>query len=89
MAKLLAEEEVELDGEFVKMPPRTVYPRPVQSPHPPLWVGGVGPGNAERAARSGLGMLFFDNIGIGIGVGVAIGAAIGLAFDLAHARRRP
>jgi alkanesulfonate monooxygenase SsuD/methylene tetrahydromethanopterin reductase-like flavin-dependent oxidoreductase (luciferase family) len=59
VARLLAEEDVELDGEFVKMPPRTVYPRPVQQPHPPLWVGGVGPGNAERAAKRGLGMLFF------------------------------
>ena len=59
VAHLLAETNVELDGEFVKMPPRTVYPRPVQKPHPPLWVGGVGPGNAERAAKRGLGMLFF------------------------------
>ena len=61
VAHLLAEEDVELDGEFVKMPPRTVVPRPVQKPHPPLWVGGVGPGNAERAAKRGLGMLFFAN----------------------------
>jgi alkanesulfonate monooxygenase SsuD/methylene tetrahydromethanopterin reductase-like flavin-dependent oxidoreductase (luciferase family) len=59
VAHLLAEENVELNGDFVKMPKRTVYPRPVQLPHPPLWVGGVGPGNAERAAKSGLGMLFF------------------------------
>jgi alkanesulfonate monooxygenase SsuD/methylene tetrahydromethanopterin reductase-like flavin-dependent oxidoreductase (luciferase family) len=59
VARLLAEENVELDGQFVKMPPRTSLPRPVQKPHPPLWVGGVGPGNAERAAKRGLGMLFF------------------------------
>lgn len=59
VARLLAEENVVLDGEFVKMPARTVVPRPVQQPHPPLWVGGVGPGNAERAAKKGLGMLFF------------------------------
>jgi alkanesulfonate monooxygenase SsuD/methylene tetrahydromethanopterin reductase-like flavin-dependent oxidoreductase (luciferase family) len=59
VAHLLAEENVSLDGQFTKMPPRTVYPRPVQKPHPPLWVGGVGPGNAERAAKAGLGMLFF------------------------------
>ena len=59
VARLLAEEDVSLDGEFVKMPARTVVPRPVQNPHPPLWVGGVGPGNAERAAKRGLGMLFF------------------------------
>jgi len=59
VTRLLAEEQVELDGEFVKMPARTVVPRPVQKPHPPMWVGGVGPGNAERAAKKGLGMLFF------------------------------
>jgi alkanesulfonate monooxygenase SsuD/methylene tetrahydromethanopterin reductase-like flavin-dependent oxidoreductase (luciferase family) len=56
---LLAEETASFDGQFVTIPPRTLVPRPVQKPHPPLWVGGVGPGNAERAARKGLGMLFF------------------------------
>ena len=61
VARLLAETDVELDGKYIKMPARTVVPRPVQKPHPPLWVGGVGPGNAERAARRGLGMLFFAN----------------------------
>ena len=61
VARLLAHRDVELDGKFIKMPPRTVVPRPVQRPHPPLWVGGVGPGNAERAARRGLGMIFFAN----------------------------
>jgi alkanesulfonate monooxygenase SsuD/methylene tetrahydromethanopterin reductase-like flavin-dependent oxidoreductase (luciferase family) len=59
VVRLLAEEDVELDGRFVQMPRRTVVPRPVQKPHPPLWVGGVGPGNAERAGNRGLGMLFF------------------------------
>jgi alkanesulfonate monooxygenase SsuD/methylene tetrahydromethanopterin reductase-like flavin-dependent oxidoreductase (luciferase family) len=59
VARLLAEEDVVLDGKYVQMPARTTYPRPVQRPHPPLWVGGVGPGNAERAAKRGLGMLFF------------------------------
>ena len=59
VAHLLAGENVVFDGEFVKIPGRTVVPRAVQKPHPPLWVGGVGPGNAERAAKGGLGMLFF------------------------------
>ncbi len=59
LARLLAEEEVEYHGEFVSMPPRTVYPRPVQLPHQPLWTGGVSPGNAERAASLGFGFVFF------------------------------
>lgn len=59
VTRLLAEEDVTFDGKYIKMPKRTSLPRPVQTPHPPLWVGGVGPGNAERAAQRGLGMLFF------------------------------
>ena len=27
-----------VDGRFVTMPPRNVVPKPVQKPHPPLWV---------------------------------------------------
>ena len=27
-----------VDGEFVQIPPRNVVPKPVQEPHPPLWV---------------------------------------------------
>ena len=27
-----------VDGRFVSMPPRNVVPKPVQKPHPPLWV---------------------------------------------------
>ena len=26
------------DGEFLQMPPRNVVPKPLQKPHPPLWV---------------------------------------------------
>ena len=27
-----------VEGQFVSMPPRNVVPKPVQKPHPPLWV---------------------------------------------------
>ena len=27
-----------VDGTFVQMPPRNVVPKPMQKPHPPLWV---------------------------------------------------
>ncbi len=27
-----------VDGEYVQMPPRNVVPKPIQKPHPPLWV---------------------------------------------------
>jgi probable F420-dependent oxidoreductase len=41
------EDVVEFDGEFYRMPPARVEPRPVQRPHPPLLLGG----GAEPALR--------------------------------------
>lgn len=41
------------DGEFWSFPDLTVHPRPVQDPHPPLWVAGVADVAVDRAARLG------------------------------------
>jgi probable F420-dependent oxidoreductase len=41
------EDVVSYDGEFYRMPPARVDPKPVQRPHPPLLLGGT----AERALR--------------------------------------
>ncbi len=41
------------EGRFHRFPKLTVHPRPVQSPHPPLWVAGVVDAAVERAARLG------------------------------------
>jgi probable F420-dependent oxidoreductase len=41
------------EGRFWSFPELTVHPRPVQSPHPPLWVAGVADPAVERAARLG------------------------------------
>lgn len=46
-------EDVGYEGQFHSFPPLTVYPRPVQSPHPPLWVAGVADAAVDRAARLG------------------------------------
>ena len=59
LVKLLVDEKVSLDGEYVSMPERTVVPRCVQKPHPPLWMAGTSPSTTERAAAAGLGVLFF------------------------------
>src|SRR5205823_3378194 len=59
IVKLLTGEKVSLDGEYVSMPERTVVPRCVQEPHPPLWMAGTSPTTTERAAAAGLGVLFF------------------------------
>ena len=59
IVRLLTEEQVELNGDYASMPPRTVVPRCVQQPHPPLWMAGTSPSTCERAAANGLGVLFF------------------------------
>lgn len=41
------------EGRFWRFPALTVHPRPVQSPHPPLWVAGVIDAAVDRAARLG------------------------------------
>ncbi|MAG55396.1 MAG: F420-dependent oxidoreductase [Planctomycetes bacterium] len=48
-----SEEETAFDGRFWQFPELTVHPRPVQSPHPPIWVAGVVDAAVERAARLG------------------------------------
>jgi probable F420-dependent oxidoreductase len=46
-------ENTAFDGQFYRFPELTVYPRPVQRPHPPLWVAGVADAAVDRAARLG------------------------------------
>jgi len=47
------QETFEYQGEFFTVPPTRLTPRPLQSPHPPLWYGVSGPLMMERAARRG------------------------------------
>src|SRR5450755_4679837 len=46
-------------GEFVEMPCRNVVPKPVQKPHPPLWVACSNRETIRMAARHGIGALTF------------------------------
>jgi probable F420-dependent oxidoreductase len=41
------------EGRFHSFPELTVHPRPVQRPHPPVWVAGVADAAVDRAARLG------------------------------------
>jgi alkanesulfonate monooxygenase SsuD/methylene tetrahydromethanopterin reductase-like flavin-dependent oxidoreductase (luciferase family) len=47
------------EGRYFKIPPRNVIPKPLQKPHPPLWVASTGPETHEIAGRKGLGLLSF------------------------------
>jgi alkanesulfonate monooxygenase SsuD/methylene tetrahydromethanopterin reductase-like flavin-dependent oxidoreductase (luciferase family) len=48
------------DGRFFSMPARNVIPKPVQQPHPPLWMACTDPNTIEIAARNGIGALSFS-----------------------------
>ena len=45
---------------WLRMPPRNVVPKPVQKPHPPLWVACSRRETIQLAARSGIGALSFS-----------------------------
>jgi alkanesulfonate monooxygenase SsuD/methylene tetrahydromethanopterin reductase-like flavin-dependent oxidoreductase (luciferase family) len=48
------------ESEFFQMPPRNVVPKPLQRPHPPLWVACSRRETIHFAARNGIGALSFS-----------------------------
>jgi len=46
-------------GRFVDLPPRVVVPKPVQKPHPPMWMACTSPTSYRLAGEKGLGCLSF------------------------------
>ncbi|MCC6434779.1 MAG: LLM class flavin-dependent oxidoreductase [Acidimicrobiales bacterium] len=47
-------------GKYFEMPCRNVLPKPVQKPHPPMWMACTNRQTIETAARNGLGALAFS-----------------------------
>src|SRR5687767_4868103 len=48
-----------VEGQFVSMPPRNVVPKPVQQPHPPIWVACSRRDTIHLAGQKGIGALTF------------------------------
>jgi alkanesulfonate monooxygenase SsuD/methylene tetrahydromethanopterin reductase-like flavin-dependent oxidoreductase (luciferase family) len=48
-----------VEGRYVTMPPRNVVPKPIQKPHPPLWVACSRRDTILLAAEKGIGALSF------------------------------
>jgi alkanesulfonate monooxygenase SsuD/methylene tetrahydromethanopterin reductase-like flavin-dependent oxidoreductase (luciferase family) len=46
-------------GQWFEMPCRNIVPKPVQKPHPPMWVACSRRETIHRAARAGIGALAF------------------------------
>ena len=53
MKELWAKDEVTFTGQYYQVPGLKIEPKPVQQPHPPLWIGGWGKLSLGRAAHVG------------------------------------
>jgi len=54
------QDEFSWDSPTFKMPPRNVPPKPVQKPHPPIWMSGTQPESAILAGERGIGFMHFS-----------------------------
>ncbi len=51
MKEIWTQEEAEFHGEFVNFDKIWAYPKPVQKPHPPIFMGGDGPTTFDRVVE--------------------------------------
>jgi alkanesulfonate monooxygenase SsuD/methylene tetrahydromethanopterin reductase-like flavin-dependent oxidoreductase (luciferase family) len=58
--KMWTQDEFSWDSATFQMPPRNVLPKPVQRPHPPLWMSGTQPSSSVTAAERGIGYMHFS-----------------------------
>jgi alkanesulfonate monooxygenase SsuD/methylene tetrahydromethanopterin reductase-like flavin-dependent oxidoreductase (luciferase family) len=59
MKAIWTQDTAEYHGEFVDFGPMRTWPKPVQKPHPPMWVACSRRETIHLAARKGLGALAF------------------------------
>jgi alkanesulfonate monooxygenase SsuD/methylene tetrahydromethanopterin reductase-like flavin-dependent oxidoreductase (luciferase family) len=57
--KMWTENEFSWESDTIRIPTRNVLPKPIQKPHPPIWMAGTQPSSAQLAAERGLGFLHF------------------------------
>jgi len=62
MKSLWTEETSSYQGELYTLPECRMYPKPMQTPHPPIHVGGESDAAMARAARSGQGWYGFNRL---------------------------
>ena len=55
--KMWMQERFSWNGRMFSMPERAILPKPLQKPHPPMWVAVTSPGTEIDAADRGLGCL--------------------------------
>ena len=55
--EMWTQDEFEWNSEFATIPKRNVVPKPIQSPHPPLWQTSTSPESFYMAGSMGVGVL--------------------------------
>ena len=58
--RMWTEDPFSHSGEFYNIPPRSVIPKPVQNPHPPMWMACSQPASFAEAGHLGVGVLCFN-----------------------------
>jgi probable F420-dependent oxidoreductase len=86
MKVLWSEDDPSFQGEFVAFEDIVFEPKPVQKPHPPLWIGGSSMAALRRAARVGDGWTPSGSQG---GKGPWLNGVDDLPMFLEEARRIP
>jgi luciferase family oxidoreductase group 1 len=72
------------DGKLFKIPETTIFPQPVQKPHPPIWVTAQSPESIEATVRRG-----FNVLTGGFGVPIERMAEFRKLFDRLVSENRP
>ena len=55
--RMWTEDPFEFQGRFVNIPSRSIVPKPLQKPHPPIWMAATSPQSWEIAGQNGIGIL--------------------------------
>jgi probable F420-dependent oxidoreductase len=67
MKEIWTKDEAEYHGEFVDFPPLWSWPKPVQKPHPPVYIGGNGEHTLHRVIQYGDAWMPIPGRGANIG----------------------
>jgi len=57
LIKLLTEEEVSWDSKYYKFDPITIVPRPLQKPHPKIWIAALSEASIAASVRRGFNVM--------------------------------
>ncbi len=57
MKAIWTQDEAQFHGRLVRFDPIWSWPKPVQKPHPPIWIGGSGPNVLRRVVEYGDGWM--------------------------------